>query len=220
MANLAIPDAPPEVFDSNEKGEEESWYVGRRLMNFPAPFKAIFTGMTSAGKTSMIKNLIVRQDPDFDVVYIKSLDPECREYSDMLESPAAHILEDIPRLDDLVREGKKLLILEDLSFNKLTSEQKDVLQELFTHVSSHRNLSIIITCHNFYDLPTTIRRTAHLKVLFKQNDPKFMRQLCTATGFPINKLEELSPLGYYDSLWVDETRGSPAPFRLNGYKPI
>lgn len=213
-------DVPFEPIKNADKQNMEGWYEGRRITNFPSSTVFILTGNRSTGKTSTIKNLIIRQDPEFEEVFIKSRDPECKEYEDMLRSKHVHILEDLEQLRSAPRQTKKLVILEDLSFMGMSVKEKDEMHGLVTHMVSHRNTSVMITCHDYMALDPLYRRMADVTVIFKQNDPTLVELTLRKAKFPKRLAERYLPLGQYDSLWVDETPGSPAPYRFCGVTPI
>lgn len=213
-------DIPFEPIHNVEKVDMDGWYEGRRITNFPSSTVFIFTGNRSTGKTSTIKNLIIRQDPEFEEVYIMSRDPECKEYEDVLQSSRAFILEDLEQLEKADRQTKKLVILEDLSFMNMKMDERDKMHGLVTHMVSHRNTSVMITCHDYMALDPLYRRMADVTVIFKQNDPTLVELTLRKAKFPKRLAERYLPLGQYDSLWVDDTPGSPAPYRLNGTQII
>ena len=52
-----------------DKKWHERWYPGRNMLNIPHPFRCCCLGPPNVGKTTIIKNLIIRQHPPFEEVY-------------------------------------------------------------------------------------------------------------------------------------------------------
>lgn len=133
------------------------------------------------------------------------------------------MIKEIPEPTSFDRKKKRLLILEDLNLADLSKSDKNKLNRLFGYTSSHCNLSIAITCQNAYDLSPSIRRMCSLFVIFKQPDLNSLIILASRTGLKSkHMLYIMSRLlnQCHDSLWIDTSRNSPAPYRINGYDKI
>ena len=46
-----------------DKQFHESWSSGRNLLNIPHPFRAVFLGPPGSGKSTAVKNIILRIQP-------------------------------------------------------------------------------------------------------------------------------------------------------------
>ena len=203
-----------------DKGFQERWYEGRSLLNIPHSFRAIFAGPPSCGKSNFTKNIIIRADPPFEQILITHFSShDTNEWSDV----DCEMLDHIPHSHEISTEGKKLLIIEDLDLKSLSKPELHNLDRLFGYCSSHKSLSIILTCQDPYNVPPCGRRTANVFVFFKQPDIIALATLAKRTGMKANDLLEIfckyihSP---HDSLMIDYTNGTPAPLRINGFTKI
>jgi hypothetical protein len=203
-----------------DKGFQERWYDGRSLLNLPHSFRAIFAGPPSCGKSNYCKNIIVRCEPPFEQILITHFSPQdTQEWEDV----DASMLDHIPSSHEIPGEGKKLLIIEDLDLNSLNKSEMHNLDRLFGYCSSHKSLSIILTCQNPYNVPPCARRTANIFVFFKQPDITALATLAKRTGMKADDLLEIFCKyihSAHDSLMIDYTNGTPAPLRINGFTKI
>ena len=215
LPNVLIP-----IKCSDKEGWTESWDSKRNLLNIPHPFRLVATGPPSSGKSTAIKNIIVRAKPPFKEIIVVHLDPEgSDEWNDV--NPV--MKKEIPEPTSFDRKKKRLLIFEDLNLSEMSKIDKAKLNRLFGYASSHCNLSIAITCQNSFDCPAPIRRMCNLFVIFKQPDLNSLITLASRTGLKSkHMLYIMSRLlnQPHDSLWIDLQRNSPAPYRLNGYDKI
>ena len=110
-----------------------------------------------------------------------------------------------------------------MNLKELSKENKERLNRLMGYTSSHCNLSIAITCQAAFDLSPSIRRMANLFIVFKQIDISSFVTLASRLGLKKEHMllimSRLLP-NCHDSLWIDTSRGSPAPYRINGFNPI
>lgn len=204
---------------SDKTGWTESWDAKRNLLNIPHPWRGVSTGPPSSGKSTSIKNIIVRAKPRFQEIIVVHLDDNSTEWEDC----NVKMVKEIPEPTSFSRKTKKLLIIEDLNLSEMNKKDKAKLNRLFGYSSSHCNLSIAITCQNAFDCPAFIRRMANLFVIFKQIDINALITLASRTGLK-NKhmlyiMSRLLP-NSHDSLWIDCQNNSPARYRINGYNPI
>ena len=77
----------------------------------------------------------------------KFIDVECKEYGDIEDK----ILLTIPAQTEWPNDKlKRLCILEDIEYSRLTKVEHANLARLFGFVSSHKFLSMIATCQDSY----------------------------------------------------------------------
>jgi DNA polymerase III delta prime subunit len=212
---------PPELlpFENAEKEYHESWTKDRDLCNIPHPFRLILAGPPNSGKSTCIKNILVRADPPFEQVVIISPDPEfSREYEDV-----KHVkLAECPSADEFPGDKKMLVIMEDLDYSASKKKQAACVSRLFGYVSTHKNVSIALAVQDPIACPTAARRTANFFILAKSPDIGALHQLASKVGFSKEKLQSLFDLCRrpYDTIWIDATKNSPAPIRKNCYQVL
>jgi hypothetical protein len=112
--------------------------------------------------------------------------------------------------------------MDDYEFkNELNKEQKHNLDRLMAYVSTHKNVSVLIALQDPYNVFPAIRRMANVWIMGKLDIQSIM-DLMNKLGFNAVKTKELFSLlkGPHDTLWIDKTKNTPYPIRLNGYTPI
>jgi len=208
------------IIKNADKEYHEKWKPGRDLLNIPHPFRALCMGKPNSGKTLVIKNMLIRASPPFERVVVVHCDPEhTSEYDDI----GAEMLGDIPPPEDWDGEHKTLCILDDLEYRRMPKDQARCLDRLVGYVSTHRNVSVIITGQDPFALPVIARRCANLLILWRSHDWSMMSQIARKTGMTASDFKEIFKNHMperHDSLWVDLTRNTPAPLRKNGYDII
>ena len=217
-----LPDLPDEILPmpNSDKQNHEHWYRGRNALDIPAPYRLILAGKPNCGKTCVIKNIIIRACPEFDKIVLLHCDGG-EEYADIGN---LEILDEIPNPDEWNPKGEKLLcIIDDMDVTNLSKEQHANLDRLFGYVSTHKFVSIILATQNFTNIPVCARRCASMFVVWKSPDKDLIGQIGRKTGLPTKEIQQImqtylkSPT---DSLWIDLTKGSPYPLRINGYKML
>jgi len=107
-----------------DKQFHEHWGTKRNLLNIPHPFRGVLLGPPNSGKSTVIKNILLRADPPFEHIVIIHCDVDgTQEYDDV-----KHVmLSTIPQPEDWPGQVKTLVILEDLEFKTLPPNQKKAL---------------------------------------------------------------------------------------------
>ena len=215
-----LPDRIIPICSADKEGWTEKWDKGRNLLDFPHPWRGIFSGPPSSGKSCTIKNVIIRANPPFEKIIVVHYSPEdSTEWNDV----NAEMINVIPSPHDIEVGGKKLLILEDLDLSSLTKEELGNLNRLYGYASSHKNLSIALTCQNSFDAPVSARRVSNLFILYRQPDMNAMAILATRTGLKSKELLDIFSKYInheHGSLWIDLTKNTPAKLRIDGYNII
>jgi len=203
---------------SDKKGWRERWNEGRNLLNLPHSFRLLCLGPPDSGKSTLIKNIIIRAKPEFERILLYHFGTGA-EYDDC-------DVEHIDEIDPLDYEGncdKTLLIIEDCCFKNCSKEMKQNLNRLFGYTSSHCNVSVAITAQNPYDISVDLRRSANAVAIWRNHDMNSLNTLASRTGIKKNQMEYVmcnvlkNP---HDFLMIDLQNNSPAKYRINGFNPI
>ena len=215
-----LPDEILPIPCSDKVGWTEKWQKGRNLLNLPHSWRGVFCGPPSSGKSTTIKNIILRAKPPFDeIIVVHYSADDTTEWDDV----GADVVNEIPDPHDIDPENKKLLVLEDLDLSSLSKADLGKLNRLMGYTSSHKNMSIALTCQNAFDCPPCARRVSNLFVLWKQPDINAMSQLASRTGLKSKdflSIFENHIKHDHGSLWIDLTKNSPAKLRIDGYKVL
>lgn len=204
------------VLKNPDKAFHEKWTQSRNMLNIPHPFQCLLLGRPNCGKTSTVKNILIRQNPPFERMVVVHCSPDyTKEYDDC----DAQIVEEIPPREDFDCGKKTLVVLEDIDFKNLSKEQKHRLNRMYGNWSTHNSISIISTSQDFFELDPIVRRCTNLWVLWPGIDLNEMSQIARKVGLNTNKLTTLFNLckTKHDSIWIDQTKGSPHHLRFNGF---
>lgn len=206
------------IKNADKEGWHETWNKKRDLLNIPHPCRAVFMGPPHTGKSTTIKNILLRANPPFERVVCCHCDPEgTTEWDDI----GAEMRGDIPAPTDFSgNELKTAVIIDDMELKQMNKVQKAYLDRLFGYVSTHCRVSVFLTSQDSFNILPCVRRCANLWVIWRIRD--LDSALCLARKAGIkrdqfnyifsNFIHEL-----HDSLWLDHTHKSPAPLRINGY---
>jgi|694.fasta_scaffold104995_4 GTPase SAR1 family protein len=148
------------------------------------PFKACLIGRPGSGKTTVMHNLFLRiqiSNKPFETLII--IQPSTSKEHNILDPTL--ILSDIPDIETLVVEelGKTLIILDDFDLTKLDNNQKRNLSMLFRYISSHHNISVMLSYQSFFDIPTIIRKTCNYFFLWKTNNSDELSIIAKRVGY-------------------------------------
>ena len=204
--------------DNPDKEFHEKWDDKRDMLNIPHPFRSVLLGPPNVGKTTIVKNLIIRQDPPFEEIFVIHCDSGyTKEYDDLGDN--IQMLNTIPAPEEWTGIAKTLVVLDDLEFKTMNKDQRRNLDRLFGYVSTHKNISVQLCSQDPFSVPCIVRRCANLWVLWRCSDLDSMANCSRKTGlkpqdFNIifnNFMKETK-----DSLWIDMTDKTPYPMRKNG----
>ncbi len=208
-----------------DKNFHEKWEAGDDLLDFPHPVRILLAsgGRPNLRKTNTLKNIVVRQSPQFEKIYLIHCGGKItKEYEDF----NVELLDEIPEpYDEEIFDPMKktLLILEDLNFKSMNRIQNKKIDRIFGYTSTHQNLSIMTTSQGFFAIPHMVRLMSNVLVLWRSADLDSMetiRRRVDMTREDWNYILNNFLKKPYDSLWIDNTKNSPAPLRLNGYQII
>lgn len=206
--------------DNEDKKWHEKWYTERNMLNFPHPFRAVIFGNVNTGKTTKALNIMVRARPKFKKIYVVHIDGE---YSKEYDCVNATILKKIPAPNDKIFDGKHktLVILEDIEYKFLNKKELRNLDRLFGYVSSHKNVSCISIAQDGFNIPPCVRRMSNIWVLGPSHDKDSVKQIsrkCGLTSKFIENVYDNHITDNFKSLWIDNTKDTPYPLRLNGFE--
>lgn len=208
---------------NKDKDYHEEWTDDRDPLNFPHPFRVILVGRPNCGKSTAVKNIVMRSDPPFTRVLIIHCDAkETEEYDDLEPTLLTNELIKLtdPQLNK--KHGKTLLILEDLDYSAMNKHHLALIDRYFGYASTHKNISLLLCAQDLFAIPSKVRRMSNVWVLWKSRDKFYENTLSSRTNIDKDRFQELMNMlkDTHDSLWIDLTAKSPYPIRLNGYTMI
>ena len=210
---------------NQDKAFHESWEEGDDPLDFPHPFRILLAsgGRPNRRKTNTIKNIIVRQQPPFEKIYLIHCGGKVtKEYEDF----NVELLEDIPAPYDeeiFDPEVKTLLVLEDLNFKSFNKIQRKNIDRIYGYTSTHQNCSILCTSQGFFSIPVMIRKMSNVIIVWKTQDMdslETIRRRCDIKKEDWYHIFNNFIKEDWDSLWIDNTKDTKYPLRVNGYSVV
>lgn len=196
----------------------------RSLACFPHPFRLMALGNVSRGKTNTIKNVFLvhqqQKNRKFKKLIIITCSVESDEWSDC--DPDL-ILDEIPDLALFDGRDKTMVVLDDYEFVSSNKVQEKRLATLMRYVSSHKNVSVMLSYQSFFDVPPIARKCANIFLIYKPNSKAEINTIANRVGLEkgyLNHLFKHKCSGNYDSVCVDLTVNTPAKLRKNLYEVI
>ena len=188
------------------------------------PFKACLIGRPNSGKTTVMHNLFLRiqmSNKPFQTLLI--IQPSTSNEHDILDPTI--ILFDIPEIESIVSEdnGKTLIIIDDFDMSKLDNHQKRNLGMLFRYVSSHHNISVLLSYQSFFDIPTIIRKTCNYFFIWKTNNVDELGTIAKRVGYNKKIFQSIFSkyiTNKFDFLVLDQCIDPEFELRKNLYEVI
>jgi hypothetical protein len=212
------------VFENADKArfKTERWSSDRDLAAIPHPFRLLALGSVGRGKTTSLMNIFLAHQASskpFKELYIV-----CPDSSSEWESAQpTQTLHSLPDPELFTPTKKTLLVIDDWEMSGLNTAQKKKLSTLFRYVSSHMNVSIMLSFQSFFDCAPMARKCANCFILWKPTSKMECTQMGNRCGLDKGVLDELfiqhSP-GDYDNIMIDRTVGTKTPIRKNIYEVI
>lgn len=187
----------------------------------------------------MVLNLILRQDPPFNKIYLlhpdlkNTMDDDDEEEKKVKEY---HSIDFIPLygipdpvyfkpVDKKDAKLKRLLVIDDMELRTLNKDEKKRLNKVLSYSSSHYNMSVFITSQDiFTQLNVAVVRFCNVFMVFPYSSINYNQMLLNRFGIPKKLqekiIDEMKNYGTHDSLCIDRTENSPCPFRKNLYQPL
>ena len=205
-------------FPCADKEFHESWAPGRDLLALPHPWRGVLLGPPNSGKSTTVKNIMIRADPPFQKMVVIHCDPEhSKEYDDC----NAEVIGEIPPPEAWEGQEKTIVVVDDLDTKRMSKDQASALDRLFGYVSTHKNISCVLCSQDAFNVPAGIRRCANLWVLWPSADVSSISNCTRRCGnIPFQKLFNNLCKSSHDAIWVDLSDKSPAKVRFNGYHPL
>ena len=210
-------------FVNRDKKYHETWDDTRDWLDIPHPFRMMLAAKPNSGKTTVMLNIILRvaqSDRPFERIVVVHCDPkQTKEYDDM----DRELRVDIPAPEDFSPQQKTLCILEDLNYLNMSREQKGRLERLYGYASTHKNVSCMLTAQDPFRVIPSVRRCSNVFVLWNNSDMDMVKTLARKVGVSAETLQRILETQCrepHDSVWLDFTTNSPAPYRKNGYEKI
>ena len=203
-----------------DKEFHEHWYEGRSPLNIPAPWRACLIGSPGVGKSTTVKNILLRAKPPFEQLFIIHCDPDnTNEYSDV----GGIFLKEFPPTESWDSTTKKLVIIDDIDIKSLSKEQMASISRLYGYASTHKNICVALCQQDAFQIPAIVRRCSRLFILWRPRDLDSLGTVARKSGMKskdmLSIFDQLMP-EYRDSLWLDLTIGSPYPLRKSGFEMI
>jgi len=201
-----------------DKEFHERWTPGRNMLDLPHPFRGVLLGPPNCGKSTTVKNILIRANPPFEACTVIHCDPEhTKEYADL--GSACELRGDIPSPDEWSADVKQLVIIDDLEVKGLAKEQMRSLDRLFGYVSTHKNISVVLCSQDAFNVPPIVRRCSNIWVLWRGPDLDAMACVARKSGLTAKDLKRIfdSFTSDKDSMWIDRTSGTPWPLRKNAF---
>lgn len=232
------------IIPNPEKKLAEKWTVDRDLIDFPRPFRWAILGAVSCGKTSLILNYLVSAKK-YDNIFV--FHPQTYNPNISTEDEGANdniiVTADIPeymgveffglaylpsmKYFDNIKNKRNLLIIDDIDLCAMLKRRREIREErlnkLFSYVSSHKNLSIIVSSQDASSqLPGFILKMTNVVTVYKVRDEYIIATLARKMSVSYKRLKALMTLckNKHDSITFDNTDNSRHPLRLNIYQDI
>lgn len=148
------------------------------LLDIPAPFRIGLFSPPSRGKTNIILQILLHQDPPFEKIYLYHYDKGSKDY----DGVKVIQMDELPDPAVWRPEGKAILIIEDIIYDGLSKIQKQYLDRICGTLSSHHNLSIAYTAQNSTSTPPSFRRMLTHMCIWRSMDMSPLYMLLSRMG--------------------------------------
>ena len=132
---------------------------------------------------------------------------------------------DIPDVESIVSEdnGKMLIIIDDFDMSKLDTNQKRNLSMLFRYISSHHNISVMLSYQSFFDVLPIIRKCINVFCIWKTNNVDELGTIAKRVGYTKKIFQSIFSKyikNKFDFLVVDQCIDQEYELRKNLYEII
>lgn len=160
------------IFHNSDKGFHEKPHE-TNLGCLTHPFTLICPGSMNSGKTNAILNILyqrVESGRTFDKIYLWHFDEDSTEY-DCIDHEK---IDSIPELSKINKNIKNLLIIEDLDIKSLNPYEISKIDRCMGYISTHCNMSVIITTQQGFAIPVRLRRLNTHLMIWNKSDPTYL----------------------------------------------
>lgn len=221
---LRLPECIVQIPNRDKDGKHEVWTANRSLADIPHPFRMVISAIPHCGKTNLIKNIIIHcqeGQKKFKEIIVVHGSKGTKEYDDIRPTK---ILHELPLASSFHENtSKTLLVIDDFECCEMSRRDKANLSELFRYVSSHHDVSIMFSFQSFFDIPPIVRKCTSVYILYKPRSSAEITTMANRIGIDSNILQNMMKQllqERWDSICIDLTMNSPAPYRLNLFYPF
>ena len=224
-----LPPAPRHLFGipNPDKMHEDPPYseydVDESLARFPGPFRGCIIGRVNSGKSLIAKHILMAHqahNPKFEELYIVHGMADTKEYDDC---EPTEIMTEIPDVEGFDPDIKKLIIIDDYDFTKITRAQDKRLSELFRFGSSHKNISVLLLHQSWFRVPKIAKDLCSVFIVFRPVDLDELATLGRRVGLKKEEIKHVFQTHmphFRDSLGINLIPGAPHKFVKNLYEPL
>ena len=202
-----------------EKYDKNHTNLGR----LPHPFRLICSGATGTGKSNTICNIILQHQHGsrkFKKLYVVTCSLQSREWNHM---DPEMLMTSLPDPDIFDGKEKCVLCIDDFEMSKINTEEMRKLSTLFRFSSTHRNLSIICSYQNFFEIPQIAKKCANCFLLYKPTSRMDISLIANRIDMDADDLRSIFSTvcsGTYDSLLVNQIPNAPHKLCKNLFEVI
>lgn len=214
------------VFKNKEKSEFKCIYDDKQTENYfniPKGNRIFLIGSSGVGKTNFIQNLLHKRTIPFHKVYtITGQGKDSKEYDFVGKRLRKYDVLKPPALEKL-KNKNNILIIDDVDISAQSKQFIDYLTKIFTFVSSHCGLLVILSTHSYSSIPLIIRRCGTIYNIFHSPDLAVIRsQIFAKHGARNHEIDYLYDQlkSNFDFLTIDLIPNTKSKYRLNNVKPI
>jgi len=130
---------------------------------------------------------------------------------------------EIPSYEDFDKDVKKLLLIDDDDYTRISGEEKKRLSELFRFGSSHMNMCVILMHQCWFRVCKVVKDCCNVFVIFRPVDKDELHTIGRRVGLKKEQIQWIFDTympHFRDSLTVNLIPGAPHKFLKNLYEPL
>ena len=221
----ALPNEVVVIKNADKGAWVETWDKPKHRSpgHLPHSFRLLALGPPGVGKTNYLKNIFLKTQSSskkFQRLYIVTCDLSSREWLDCEPTEIMDHMPDISLFEDGIMT---MICIDDYEFEKCSKEEMRKLTTLFRMISTHKNVSVMLSYQSFFHVPSICRKTANVFILYKPKSDGELQTIANRVGIKFDVLYGLFKKhcsNPHDHIMVDFTTNSPYPLRKNIYQII